>query len=322
MADITVVATAKERAKLPVIRVGNILGLVLGDPNVDDDDAVDDDDSTTDGIQYHGPDRVGRNFMIMPPTVYQGETNETFDVMFRAGGPMYAIGDNKVVITLTIPLGLLSAAGLTKNNISVRTRGSVSPGGRLKEVDREVDVDGAPADAQPVEIVADDDVSSDGMVVISLDSINIGGSITLTYKLENDDNDSGLIELPVGPPGNDPDRSAFTATTMIPTVNTLLNAPGDLIPATTVSGGRVLPRAGSGTITMTPEQGEAGDDIRKITLTYEAGTPLSNVTLEIDVKGIVVEDDDETTETEELQGDLKKKVKYGYVDYKSEDFFT
>ena len=45
---------------------------------------------------------------------------------------------------------------------------------------------------------------------------------------------------------------------------------------------------------MTPEQGEAGEDIRKITLTYKAGTPLSNVTLEIDVKGIVLVDDDDT----------------------------
>ena len=51
------------------------------------------------GIQYYGPDQVARNFTITDTTVYQGETNKTFRVMFTAGGPMYAIGDtNKVVI--------------------------------------------------------------------------------------------------------------------------------------------------------------------------------------------------------------------------------
>ena len=64
---------------------------------------------------------------------------------------------------------------------------------------------------------------------------------------------------------------------------------------------------------MTPEQGEAGDDIRKITLTYEAATPLSNVTLEIDVKGIVVQNDDETDETEVLHSDAANEDDYGYV---------
>ena len=64
---------------------------------------------------------------------------------------------------------------------------------------------------------------------------------------------------------------------------------------------------------MTPEQGEAGEDIRKITLTYEAATPLLDVTLEIDVKGIVVEDDDETDETEVLHDDIAKDDDYGYV---------
>ena len=258
-----------------------------------------------------------RNFTITPATVYQGETNKTFRVMFTAGGPMYAIGDNKVKITLTIPVGLQSAAGLTKDNISVRTRGSVSPGGRLKEVDREEDVvDGCfDAAAQPVEIAADDG-AGDGSVVISLDSINIGGSITLTYELENDDDNSGLIRIPL-----DTEVPVVIQIARLSPLPQLSRQTGDDgVDATTVSGGRVLPRAGSGTITMTPEKGEAGDDIRKITLTYEAGTPLSNVTLEIDVKGIVVEDDDETKEKEELQGDIKKKVKYGYVDYSPKTF--
>ena len=35
MASLRATDTPKKRAKLPVIRVGNILGLVLGDPNAD-----------------------------------------------------------------------------------------------------------------------------------------------------------------------------------------------------------------------------------------------------------------------------------------------
>ena len=128
-------ATPEERAKLPIIRVGNILGLVLGDPNLDGPDN-DDDDSTTAGLQYHGPDQVKRDFTITPATVYQGETNKTFRVSFTAGGPMYAIGEGvaktPVVITLGIPTELQQIdVGLTKDNISVITRGPVSPGGRL-----------------------------------------------------------------------------------------------------------------------------------------------------------------------------------------------
>ena len=218
---------------------------------------------------------------------------------------MYAIGDNKVVITVTIPTELQQAnVGLTKDNISVVARGPTSPGGRLDEVDQDTDVDGATATGQ-VEIAADN-----ANVEIHLDSINTGGTITLTYDLEHDDTNSGLITLPTTPPGNDPDRSAFTVTTAIPTAT----AAGTAVNATSVSGGRILPQAGSGTITMSPEKGEAGDDIRKITLTYTTGTPLENVTLEIDVKGIVVEDDTDTEDvTEQLHDDVANDDDYGYV---------
>ncbi len=295
-------ATPKKRAALPVIRVGNILGLVLGQQNADGN--ATDHDGTTDGIQYHGPDRVARNFTITPGTVYEGETNKTFRVSFTAGGPMYAIGENKVAIEVGIPAELQSGAGLTKDNIGVIARGPVSPGGRLDEDD----LDGAITDdddIDQVEIAADN-----SSVTINLDRIDIGGTITLTYELESDgpnvDPDTGLITRPTALPGSDPKLSAFTASIQIPP-----DTDGE--DATTVSGGRVLPQAGSGTITMDPETGEAGDDLRKITLTYTAGTPLSNVTLEIDVKGIVVENVDETDETEQLHDDSANDDDYGYV---------
>ena len=237
--------------------------------------------------------------------MYKGETNKTFRVSFTAGGPMYAIGTNKVVVTVVIPTGLRQEnIGLTKDNISVITRGPVSPGGRLDVNDLSV-TDNTPGGQVDIE-------ATDANVKINLDSVNMGGTITLTYELEHDEDNSGLIKLPTDAPGNDPDRSAFTATTTIPTDD---SAGVTTTNATTVSGGQILPQDGSGTITMDPEQGEAGDDIRKITLTYKAGTPLSNVTLEIDVKGIVMVDDDDTEETEELHDDVANDDDYGYVSH-------
>ena len=183
-------------ARLPVIRVGNILGLVLGDPH-DDNNAGDHDPPRgilgRDGIQYYGPDQVARNFTITPTTVYEGETNKTFRVTFTAGGPMYAIGTDKVVLTLDIPHELRSEAGLTTDNISVRTRGPVSPG-RLGVFDLDEPDAGATGDV----MIAIEDEEAATRVTISLDRIDIGGSIILTYELESDGADvaldTGLIE--------------------------------------------------------------------------------------------------------------------------------
>ena len=180
----------KERAALPVIRVGNILGIVLGDPNLGivGTAPTGDDDNTRAGIQDYGPDRVARNFTITPTTVYEGETNKTFRVTFTAGGPMYAIGENKVEIEVEIPdelrssAGLTTAsAGLTTDNISAIARGPVSPGGRLDVFDLD-ETAGATGDV----VIAAEIVDQPTAVTISLDRIDRGGSITLTYELESD----------------------------------------------------------------------------------------------------------------------------------------
>ena len=67
-----------------------------------------------------------------------------------------------------------------------------------------------------------------------------------------------------------------------------------------------MPEEGSGTMTMTApsdQQVEAGDAIAAITLQYKAATPLMDVDLEVDVKGIVLDNPDETADVaEELGG--------------------
>ena len=57
--------------------------------------------------------------------------------------------------------------------------------------------------------------------------------------------------------------------------------PNDPVPATSVTGGNIRPRAGSGTLTFKDDQVEAGDDVSRITLIYEAATALDDVTLTI-----------------------------------------
>ena len=82
------------------------------------------------------------------------------------------------------------------------------------------------------------------------------------------------------------DDSAFTITTTVPTaaatggLTTASGAPG--VGATLVTGGRIHPQAGSGTMTMTTpsdNQVEAGDTISTITLVYKAATVLMDVAI-------------------------------------------
>ena len=55
---------------------------------------------------------------------------------------------------------------------------------------------------------------------------------------------------------------------------------GTPVAATSVTGGNIRPRAGSGTLTFKDDQVEAGDDVSRITLIYEAATALEDVTLD------------------------------------------
>ena len=85
--------------------------------------------------------------------------------------------------------------------------------------------------------------------------------------------------------------TAFSVTTSVP------NRDGDRCSTlaervTTITGGEIHPRAGSGTMAFTnpaDAQVEAGTRVSRLELTYTAATPLSGVQLEIDVAGIVLD---------------------------------
>ena len=86
--------------------------------------------------------------------------------------------------------------------------------------------------------------------------------------------------------------------------------------ATSVAGGEIHPQEGSGTLTVTKPsdaQVEAGDENVDITLVYEAATVLTNFQLEIDVRGIVLKDDPDTTDVMEMLEEGTDNKKYGQV---------
>ena len=79
-----------------------------------------------------------------------------------------------------------------------------------------------------------------------------------------------------------------------------------------VTGGEIHPQDGSGKITLSPAQVEAGTRVRTFTVTYEAATALGTVNLDIDVKGIVeVSGSDDPDDDKALQFDDPKE--YGHV---------
>ena len=84
--------------------------------------------------------------------------------------------------------------------------------------------------------------------------------------------------------------------------------------ATSITGGNIRPRDGSGTLTFKADQVEAGDDVSRITLIYEADTALSGVTLEVDVKGIQLVDDDDNVKPDITLLQDEDDDLYGFVD--------
>ena len=314
--------TADDYPPQTVINVGNILGTRT-------------DDSTVDGVHHYGPDTIARDFTITPDVVYEGETDETFRVVFIADGPMYSIltkdlAEKIVVaeggqasITITIPQELQDrtaeedddAVPLSAQNVSVIARGRVLPSGNLS-------VGLAGDDPVPEVWIAGDNVT------INLDRIDENATITLTYHLRGQDtSDEGdevagdgvddaasLIDVSgiLADATEDMMVSAFDITTRVPTAAAGAGTP---TAATSVTGGKIHSQAGSGTMTMTTpsdNQVEAGDKISTITLVYKAATVLMDVDLAVDVKGIVLKDDDDTENvTEELGGST-----YGVVTYR------
>ena len=314
-------ATARVYSKQPSVRVGNILG-EKGDGTGDVDF---DDDSTRAYIQYYGPDLVDRAFGFMPMDVYAGESDIDFTMTFEAKGPMYAVNPaiEPVAITVPIPEALrvsnidatddVAQIAYYESHIAVTATGRVRPSGRL-------------------DAGSEFTVTAEGLVTINFSYLNMGAKVTLTYDFEGgEDTDypntavGEELLTPANDPANDPvgdltpatnesltaEVSAFTVGTgaggsnKLPTIMTLLPArtSGELgiaRAATSVSGAQIRPIAGSGTIVFTrpsDAQVEAGEDVSKLTLTYEAATMLSRTTLRVLVDGIQLEEDPEDTAT-------------------------
>ena len=256
--------TARVYTTQPVINVGNIVGNRT-------------DDSAADGVHHYGRDQIARDFKVEPDVVYEGETDKTFKIVYTANGPMYSIKaadgtvSQQASIVVTIPSELQAAdVDLSAQNVSVLARGRVLPSGNLSV--------GLTADSPEVVLAADNTTAT-----INIDRIDMGATITLTYHLrgQDDDNDDepdadSLISVSTTPADATRDMmvSAFEISTSVP------NPGADGLTtdaATSVSGGKIHPEEGSGTMTMTApsdNQVEAGENIAAITLQYKAATTL------------------------------------------------
>ena len=274
-------------------------------------------------MHHYGRDTIVRDFEVEPDTVYEGETDETFKVVFAANGPMYSIlttdADSNVIVDTTkqvsilieIPTALQSAI-LSDDNINVIARGRVLPSGNLSV--------GPTADntADNPEVVIVGNVAT-----INLNRIDDGATITLTYSLRGDNDGDGevdegaLITVPLSDLGSDKTVSAFGIDTNVP--NRTGAALAGVTAATLISGGKIHPQEGSGTMTMTvpsDNQVEAGERISTITLQYKSATVLMGATLAVDVRGIVLKDDLDTANVTEELGETT----YGQVTHRPATF--
>ena len=286
-ADADPVSTDRVYSKQPSVRVGNILG----------EKGSNNDDTTRAYTQYYGPDTVDRTFTVEPADVYQGESNKTLTITFEAKGPMY---DSSIVIPIPPELQPeeddLTAANETleeylKDHITVTASGRVQPSGKL-DADTEftVDTTGSPTDPVPI--------------TIFFTRIDNGAKVVLSYEFEGapdyptsmivDDKKTAADDPATPLPVNESittEVSTFALATKLPLITTSVGG-ADALAATSVTGGNIRPRAGSGTLTFKDDQVEAGEDVSRLTLIYEAATALEDVTLEIEVSGIQLTDDD------------------------------
>ena len=299
------------------VRVGNILG---------EKGSKDDDTTYRQYIQYYGADTVDRTFTVEPADVYQGESNKTLTITFEAKGPMY---DSSIVIPIPPELqpeedDLIAASETLeeylKDHITVTASGRVQPSGKL-DADTEftVDTTGSPTDPVPI--------------TIFFTRIDNGAKVVLSYEFEGapdyptsmivDDKKTAADDPATPLPVNESittEVSTFALNTKLPLITTSVGG-ADALAATSVTGGNIRPRAGSGTLTFKDDQVEAGEDVSRLTLIYEAATALEDVTLEIEVSGIQLTDDDVDVKPDItwLQGSTDGE--YGFVSFSGTDSF-
>ena len=166
----------------------------------------------------------------------------------------------------------------------------------------------------------------DGTVTISFTRIDNGAKVVLAYDFEGGpdsdypnsmivDDDKTAADDPVTLLVNESittEVSAFADANKLSLITTTVGVLGAPEAATSVTGGNIRPRAGSGTLTFKTDQVEAGDDV-DLTLIYEAATALNNVTLEIVVNGIQLTDDDVNVKPDIASLQKGTAGDYGYV---------
>ena len=248
----------------PSVRVGTIIGDFTYDTNEDVAD-VQYPLPTSSGITaYAGRDTLKRILKVSTSNdgskVYGGEKDVRFELAFTAPGPIYG-----EALTIRIPVGIgytgtdpasETVESLTNNHVSQRGGAMITVGN-----------------------------ITEGSVLITLDKINVGQRVVITYTRK-----APII-------GAD----SFSATIGTDAGNALA-----------VEGGIVSTVAGSGGVTLDPDFAKAGATSQKFTFTYTASADLNGQILQITPMGIIITDDD-TTDNVDTILQTGNPSGYGYV---------
>ncbi len=233
-------------------------------------------------------DPLERKLTIEPGRVFPGETDTEFTLTFTAPGPMY---DSSLHIRYSG-----GAAHLGPQDAPVREDFKVTGRGQPKPI--------LGSETAPINF------SNVGGAALLLDipiiKLDTGQQIIVSYTREagiGDGTDAGTDPFIL------PEITADTVigSTIARYVNNDEDWAADIgADDVEVSGGVWVAAAGSGKLDLSPASVEAGSQRRDITLTYTAYTDLEGITLTIEPKGIVIDDD-----TQQLQTDTS--TDYGYV---------
>ncbi len=245
-------------------------------------------------------DPLERKVVIKPGRVFPGESKISFDITFTAPGPMYG-RDLKISIPDTLQpdddgIVLADVGKTSSSQIYVRQRG------------------GAPGDIGDPTVDEPDEIhgltGNDGdTITIPMTKMNIGQQVIVSYTRDT------AIPSNAFTVSVDPDKinqSAFLALTAV------TGSTGEDKAVEKIEGGVIINSAGSGKVDLSPVSVEAGSQRRDITVTYTAYTDLTNTTIEIEPKGLVIDTD--ANSTQKLQDD--DSAAYGYVTGSESDSLT
>ncbi len=244
-------------------------------------------------------DPLERKVVIKPGRVFPGESKISFDITFTAPGPMYG-RDLKISIPDTLQpdddgIVLADIGKTSSSQVYVRQRG------------------GAHGDIGVIAVAPETDIHKAGndgdTITIPMTKMNIGQQVIVSYTRDT------AIPSNAFTVSVDPDKinqSAFLALTAV------TGSTGEDKAVEKIEGGVIINSAGSGKVDLSPVSVEAGSQRRDITVTYTAYTDLTNTTIEIEPKGLVIDTD--ANSTQKLQDD--DSAAYGYVTGSESDSLT